>query len=370
MKLGNYIKLISGQHIDVVNCNKDNLGIPYLTGPADFIGKTPKTSKFTNQPKVICEKGDILVTVKGSGTGSIAIADQKYCISRQLMAIRCLRINPLFTQYLVENYEKKFNSKATGLIPGISRSDVLGVKVPPILLPEQIIIAGLLSTWDQAIEKTERLIAAKEKLFSGLIMSMISNQCDSWEHLRSDKIFKSISDKCNAGAELLSVTQDRGVIPRTMLAGRVMSPIGSTDSYKLIKAGDFAISLRSFQGGIEYSEYHGLISPAYTVLRPKLKIVDDFFRHFFKSYLFIEKYLSIAVIGIRDGKQISIPDFMTVKIPYPRLETQKEIASILNITRQEIDLLKKQLGAYGQQKRGLMQKLLTGQWRVKISKGV
>lgn len=151
-----------------------------------------------------------------------------------------------------------------------------------------------------------------------------------------------------------------------MLRGRVMSPEGSTEGYKLIKKGDFAISLHSFQGGIEYSEYQGIISPAYTVLRPSLEIHNEFYRHFFKSYLFIEKYLSIAVIGIRDGKQISIPDFMTVKIPYPPMDEQKQIASTLNTVRQEIDLLKKQADAFRKQKRGLMQKLLTGQWRVKI----
>ena len=182
-------------------------------------------------------------------------------------------------------------------------------------------------------------------------------------------MFTSISEKNNGNEELLSVTQNRGVIPRANLEGRVMSPEGSTDGYKLVKKGDFAISLRSFQGGIEYSIYQGLISPAYTVLRSKLKIDYEFYRHFFKSYIFIEKYLSIAVIGIRDGKQISIPDFMTVKIPYPSLEQQKKIAFVLNTARQEIDLLKKQAEAYRKQKRGLMQKLLTGQWRVKIDEG-
>lgn len=238
----------------------------------------------------------------------------------------------------------------------------------PVLLPsqnEQKFIASILCTWDTAIEKTERLIEAKEKRFSWLIKSLISNQCRHWVHLQADKIFASISEKKNGNEELLSVTQDRGVIPRMMLEGRVMSPEGSTETYKLIKEGDFAISLRSFQGGLEYSLYQGLISPAYTVLRPKLKIHDEFYRHFFKSYLFIEKYLNIAVIGIRDGKQISIPDFMTVKIPYPPLEQQKQIAETLNTSRQEIDLLKKQAEAYRKQKRGLMQKLLTGEWRVK-----
>ena len=84
----------------------------------------------------------------------------------------------------------------------------------------------------------------------------------------------------------------------------------------------------------------------------------------------IEKYLSIAVIGIRDGRQISIPDFMTVKIPCPPLEQQKQIASILNTARQEIDLLKKQAEAYRRQKCGLMQKLLTGTWRVNTGKNI
>ncbi|MDD2511460.1 MAG: restriction endonuclease subunit S, partial [Syntrophomonas sp.] len=134
--------------------------------------------------------------------------------------------------------------------------------------------------------------------------------------------------------------------------------------------GDFAVSLRSFQGGIEYSQYQGIISPAYTVLRPKIKLHDDFYRHFFKSYIFIEKYLSISVIGIRDGKQISIPDFMTLKLPYPPMEEQKSISAILNNAHQEIDLLKQQAEAYRKQKRGLMQKLLTGQWRVVVEERV
>ena len=242
-------------------------------------------------------------------------------------------------------------------------------RIPLPSLTVQKHIAATLRVWDAAIEKTEGVIAVKEKRFLWLNKSLISDQCKHWKHLHTEKIFNGISEKNNGNEELLSVTQNRGVIPRANLEGRVMSPEGSTDGYKLVKKGDFAISLRSFQGGIEYSIYQGLISPAYTVLRSKLKIDYEFYRHFFKSYIFIEKYLSIAVIGIRDGKQISIPDFMTVKIPYPSLEQQKKIAFVLNTARQEIDLLKKQAEAYRKQKRGLMQKLLTGQWRVKIDEG-
>jgi len=242
------------------------------------------------------------------------------------------------------------------------------VPLPPF--EEQCRIGKILALWDTAIEKTVKLIEAKEKRLKWLTEKLINRECRHWKHLHTKNIFESISEKKNGNEELLSVTQDRGVIPRFMLEGRVMSPEGSTEGYKLIKEGDFAVSLRSFQGGIEYSQYQGLISPAYTVLRPKLRIHNEFYRHFFKTYIFIEKYLNIAVIGIRDGKQISIPDFMTVKIPYPPIDQQNEIAEILNTARQEIDLLRKQAEAYRKQKLGMMQKLLTGRWRVKVPEEV
>jgi len=223
----------------------------------------------------------------------------------------------------------------------------------------------MLSTWDEAIEKTERLIQTKEKRFKSYIQTFISQRCDSWTHVKPKKIFDTVTEKNFPDEELLSVTQDRGVIPRSMLEGRVMSPNGTTAAYKRIKRGDFAISLRSFQGGIEYSNHQGIISPAYTVLRPKIELSSDFYRLFFKSYLFIEKYLSLAVIGIRDGKQINIPDFLSIKIPVPPMGEQQQIAEILSSAQQEIVLLKQLTVKYKTQKRGLMQKMLIGEWRVK-----
>ncbi|HAT1845541.1 TPA: restriction endonuclease subunit S [Legionella pneumophila] len=235
--------------------------------------------------------------------------------------------------------------------------------LPPI--SEQKAIVDMLSIWDEAIEKIERLIQAKEKNFKGLTQKIIGQRCKSWQHVKPKQIFNTITEKNYPYEELLSVTQDRGVIPRSKMEGRVMSPEGTTSSYKLIKPGDFAISLRSFQGGIEYSSYQGIISPAYTVLRPKIEMSNDFYRLFFKSYIFIEKYLNLSVIGIRDGKQISIPDFLNIPIPFPSLNEQKEIANTLIFAQSEIDLLKRLLDKYKIQKRGLMQKLLTGKWRVK-----
>lgn len=234
---------------------------------------------------------------------------------------------------------------------------------PP--LKEQEKIAEILSAWDDGIETLEKLIEQKEILKKATMQKLFLEK-ESWKMMRFDKIFKDFCKKNCPRERLLSATQENGVIPRDMLSGKVMSPEGSLDGYKLIEAGDFVISLRSFQGGLEYSKYRGILSPAYTVLKNIIDIDKDFYRHFFKSYKFIEKYLSISVIGIRDGKQISYSDLSSVKIPYPPLEEQEKIGKILNCYDEELQLLNSKLEKLKEQKKGLMQKLLTGQIRVKI----
>jgi type I restriction enzyme S subunit len=318
------------------------------------------------------EAGDVMLSKSGSLGDAVVVPklDFEFSIfeSLALIKVKKMQISPNYLMQILNSplAKRYFWSITTGL--AVKHLHLGDLKKMPILYPsllEQNAITDLLSTWDEAIEKTEQLIQAKEANLKGQVQKLISWQCDSWPHIKPKKIFDTITEKNFPEEELLSVTQDRGVIPRSMLEGRVMSPDGTTANYKLIKQGDFAISLRSFQGGIEYSNYQGLISPAYTVLRPKIELNNDFYRLFFKSYIFIKKYLNLAVIGIRDGKQVSIPDFMSIKIPVPPLEEQKKIAETLSIYQHEIDLLKQLADKYKTQKRGLMQKMLTGEWRVK-----
>jgi type I restriction enzyme, S subunit len=183
------------------------------------------------------------------------------------------------------------------------------------------------------------------------------------EKLGAGEIFKSITIKGFEDEELLSATQDRGIIPRSILEGRVTMPDGSTSGYKLVELGDFVISLRSFQGGLEYSYYRGIVSPAYIVLKPKAKINDEFYKQYYKSYEFIGR-LATAVIGIRDGKQVSYDDFCLVKIPFPSYKEQTAIAQVLQAADKEIQLLKTKTEKLKEQKKGLMQVLLTGKKRL------
>ena len=137
------------------------------------------------------------------------------------------------------------------------------------------------------------------------------------------------------------------------------------NNFKLVRKGDFVISLRSFQGWLECSDIEGIVSPAYHVIYPKIPISQSYFRHLFKSYWFIG-HLATAVIGIRDGKQISFQDFEFMELPFPPIEEQERIGRFMDALDVEQSLLNEQLKALTDQKRGVMQKLLTGKIRVKV----
>ena len=145
------IDLISGQHVEASEVNTDGNGQPYLTGPADFPNGKIIVSKYTDGGKKFSKKGDLLITVKGSGCGKVIECDDEYAISRQLMAVRPVTFNSKFTYFILLSSVSRYEGAAAGLIPGISRDDVLKTPllIPP--LPEQQKIAKILSTWDKAI---------------------------------------------------------------------------------------------------------------------------------------------------------------------------------------------------------------------------
>ena len=147
-----------------------------------------------------------------------------------------------------------------------------------------------------------------------------------------------------------------------------MMPDGDVSTYKVVKPGDFIISLRSFEGGLEYSSVEGLVSPAYTVLRPKTRIDSRYYRHFFKSKSFVGR-LDRLIFGIRDGKQIAFRDFGDMKIPRPPIEQQRRTAVRLDTATRDIELSRALAKLLERQKRGLMQKLFTGEWRVPLRDG-
>lgn len=166
-----------------------------------------------------------------------------------------------------------------------------------------------------------------------------------WEMMRGKDIFYQVTNKGNnKNLVLLSPTQNYGVIPQELyeeLSGFSAVKLNEKTDLNLLKTvhkGAFVISLRSFQGGFEYSEYEGVVSPAYQVFYPHIDIVDGYYKYLFKDKSFIEKMNSYT-LSLRDGKNIAFADFASTYIPFPPIEEQEKISKLIESKCSEIDLL-------------------------------
>lgn len=185
---------------------------------------------------------------------------------------------------------------------------------------------------------------------------------EGWELIKAKYLFSQRNEKGNSTLVLLSPTQKYGVIPQSQLEG-VVQVKENTDlrAFKTIHIGDFVISLRSFQGGFEFSNYEGVCSPAYQVLHATKDLSNDFFRYLFKSDGFISKINSLTV-GIREGKNIQYWDFSNMLLALPPKEIQIRSAQYLNAKCTEIDTMlsktRSSIEEYKSSSRQLLRKLL------------
>ncbi len=178
-----------------------------------------------------------------------------------------------------------------------------------------------------------------------------------WKVQLGNQLFDQISDKNpEPGLPVLAITQEHGAIPRDLIDYHVSVSEKSIESYKVVQVGDFIISLRSFQGGIEYSQYHGICSPAYVILRRRVAGSDAYFKHYLKTDRFIQ-ILTKNLEGLRDGKMISYKQFSELQIPAPAPDEQKKIADCLDSLDELIAAQGRKVEALKTHKKGLMQQL-------------
>ena len=194
-KLGEECDLISGQHINAKDYNVEGKGIGYLTGPADFSHLNPIVSKWTEHPKRTAIENDILITVKGSGVGKVNLmSERELAISRQLMAVRSRGVTIGYLYKFLSYHFNYFQALGTGAaIPGLSRSDVLGLDIPLPPLPEQKRIVAILDEAfagiDKAIANTERNLENARELFESYLNQSMSKTSDGWvERLIGDMV--------------------------------------------------------------------------------------------------------------------------------------------------------------------------------------
>lgn len=156
-----------------------------------------------------------------------------------------------------------------------------------------------------------------------------------WEMRKMKFSFDERSDKGYPSLPLLAATQNHGVIKKEDYENRTVEATKSLDTLKKVEKGDFVISLRSFQGGIELCYCRGIISPAYTILRPT-HIKGCYFKYLGKSPIFIQ-LLKSMVTGIREGQNIDYAKLRDNQLPIPSLKEQEAIANYLDAATSKID---------------------------------
>mgnify|MGYP002093493054 FL=1 len=159
-----------------------------------------------------------------------------------------------------------------------------------------------------------------------------------WSLRKMKYVFNERSEKNHPNEQPLCATQSKGVIPQSLYEGRVVVVNKGFDGLKFVREGDFVISLRSFQGGIEYAYYQGIISAAYTILQPKEPQMAVYFKYLFKCHDFIQ-LLQTCVTGIREGQNINYPLLSKKSLPLPTLTEQQAIVSYLDIKCSKLDML-------------------------------
>lgn len=253
-------------------------------------------------------------------------------------------------------------------------------------LPEQTAIASLLSTWDLAIEKAERLVAAKERNFLWFSKKLLFGDAtdtaniskkakwfsvpDHWEIVKIGRIAKEVSSFNNSAENIpvLSCTKYDGLVDSLTYFNKQVFSL-DTSTYKVVTKGQFAYATNHIEeGSIGYQDVYdkGLVSPMYTVFETNENVDDSYLYKVLKSVVYLHIFRANTSSSVDRRGSLRWKEFAKLPIPLPPIEEQKQIAAILTTARQEIDLLKKQAEAYRRQKRGLMQKLLTGEWRVKM----
>ncbi|MBQ9092845.1 MAG: restriction endonuclease subunit S [Prevotella sp.] len=314
--------------------------------------------------QIVCP-GDYVMNSMDLLTGYVDCSTQKGVTSPDYKTFRTRRkviIDKSFYLFIFQlcykarifyNLGRGVSNKGRWRLPSDNLNRFL-LPIPP--LREQLVISDYLKV---KTSKIEQYVAQREReLLDSLRQSEIANVVtkglnpnapmkDSgipWigmipEHWGTRKIkflFKERSEKGFPNEPVLCATQKYGVIPQEMYENRVVVVNKGLEGLKLVKVGDFVISLRSFQGGIEYAYYQGIISAAYTILEPSEEVDSNYIKYLFKSHPFI-CLLQTCVTGIREGQNINYDMLRKNSIMLPPLSEQQAIVKYIDSKLSKID---------------------------------
>jgi type I restriction enzyme S subunit len=299
------------------------------------------------------------------------------CLLVQRVA-RVRGTDDLDTSYLYQTFQThRFTQYVKGVqtetaIPHISSQQIreFPIHLPPP--PEQQKIAAILSTWDRAIELAENLIAAKQKRKQALMQQLLTGKVrlpgfsDEWTEDKAGKFFKKRSEPGIADLPTLSVTMDQGMIRRDEI-DRKMETTLESEQHLLVRKGDIAYNMmRMWQGASGLATEDGIVSPAYVVLKPTKHVDSLFASYLFKLRRTVKQFEDYSFGLTSDRLRLYYKDFAIIPLRFPSVPEQQRIAAILTTQDREIEVLGRMASRLAEQKKGLMQQLLTGKVRVNL----
>jgi len=293
-----------------------------------------------------------------------ALTLKDIAIGRTINILRPSKENIYSQEYMAYFINHQLKRKIASLAKGSSisnvyNSDLKKIKVPLPPIKEQQKIAKILTTWDDAVSKQEDLIKVKEQLKKGLMQKLLSGEVQfdgfngEWEEVRLGNICKITTGKLNANAMIEN--------------GKYTFFTCAKESYKIdIFAFDTEALLVSGNGAnVGYIHYFKGKFNAYQ----RTYVLDKFQDNIMLIKYLLDKYLSFQINREKnDGNTpyITLPTLTKMKLKLPPLQEQQKIAQVLSTADKEIELLKNELESLKEQKKGLMQKLLTGEVRVTV----
>ena len=297
--------------------------------------------------------------------------------SQQFFASFLIRIqlnqNEITPKYFIQFSQSSFYWKQANTLvlgggqPQFNANVLKEIVIPLPPLYVQNGITDLLSSWDLAIVIIEKLVAAKAIYFNWLLNSLIFNNINSnWKELKLGEIFKERKEPCNNHLPLLSITREEGVIKHADTNRKDTSNKDKTKYLRICKNDIGYNTMRMWQGVSAISSLEGIVSPAYTICIPQKDIDAEYASYLFKTTFMIHQFYCYSQGLTSDTWNLKYYHFSKIKTTIPPLKMQKNIAELLTDTKKEIELLKKISFKYQEQKRGLMQKLLTGTWHVNV----
>jgi type I restriction enzyme S subunit len=274
----------------------------------------------------------------------------------------------------------------------INTSELAEFRVPIPPVPEQGKIADILTTWDRAIEKLESLIEAKKRRKKALLQQLLTGRLRltgysasggrtrsdrfgtypaDWRRVALGEVTEEISTRNSRSGNLpvFSCTKHRGLVLSEEYFGRRVYA-EDTSSYRVVERGEFAYATNHIEeGSIGYQNLcdAGLVSPIYTVFKTSDAVDDSYLFRVLKSPLLIHLYQVNTSASVDRRGSLRYDEFSRIHIWLPSHAEQAAIAHVFDTLDQELALFRTKCAALNQQKRGLMQILLTGKIRVKSS---